>query len=85
MKGSQMLDEETKKMIERALRGYITTAQAAGKLDVTPGRIRQLITEKRLPAVLIGGIYFIDPSDLKLIGDRKPGPKKKIINLKKPD
>lgn len=51
----------------------IGTALAAEKLGVTQGRVRALIQSGRLPAKRLGRDYFIDPKDLKLVKDRKPG------------
>jgi excisionase family DNA binding protein len=77
---------ENPKEVEKLLRGYLTTGKVAEKLNISRERVRQLVVQKKLPALLIGGIYFIDPKDLKLVKDRgKPGPKKKIINLREPD
>lgn len=38
---------------------------------------RALIASGRLPAKMLGRDYFIDPKDLKLVKDRKPGRPKK--------
>jgi DeoR/GlpR family transcriptional regulator of sugar metabolism len=83
---ANMLDEEKHRLIKEWLKGFITTKKAAEKMNVSSDRIRHLIKkEKRLPAVLIGGIYFIDPADLKLVKERrKPGRKPKIIKLVEP-
>jgi hypothetical protein len=82
-----MIDETDRKKIQALLKSFLTTNKVAAKVGLTPVRIRQLIADKTLPAILIGGIYFIDPEDLHLIRDRnkKPGPKKKIINLREPE
>lgn len=39
--------------------GYLTTAEAAERLNVTPGRIRQLIANEELPSIKIGGANLI--------------------------
>jgi len=51
----------------------IGTALAAERLGVSQGRVRALISSGRLPAKMLGRDYFIDPKDLKLVKDRKPG------------
>lgn len=51
----------------------LTTQQAAERLGVTAGRIRQLIVEGRLPAVKLGRDNFIKASDLKLVENRQTG------------
>jgi hypothetical protein len=49
------------------------------KLGISRQRVQQLIEQQILPAIAIGGIWFIDPADLKLAEkrDKKPGPKPK--------
>ncbi|MET0626757.1 MAG: helix-turn-helix domain-containing protein [Pyrinomonadaceae bacterium] len=51
----------------------LTTKQAAEKLGVTPGRVRQMVADKVLPVIRIGRDNLIRASDLKLVEDRKPG------------
>lgn len=51
----------------------LTTKEAAERLGVTAGRIRQMIVDGQLPAVKMGRDNFINESDLKLVEDRKPG------------
>jgi len=62
----------------------LTTTQAAEKLGVTPGRVRQMVADKVLPVIRIGRDNLIRASDLKLVEDRKPGrpPKAKAGTLK---
>jgi len=55
------------------MENFLTTHQAAEKLGVTAGRIRQLIVEGRLPAVKMGRDNFIKASDLRLVENRKVG------------
>ena len=50
---------------------YLTTKQVAEKLGVSPGRVRQLVAEKRLPATKFGNSLMILKSDLHLIRERK--------------
>jgi len=59
------------------LEGYITTKEAAQKLEVSEGRIRQLVAEGRLPAVKVGQTNLVKESDLELVKDRKTGRPKK--------
>jgi len=58
--------------------GTLTTEEAATQLGVSQRRVRQLITESRLPAEKKGRDYLIDEKDLKLVKDRKPGRPKKL-------
>jgi excisionase family DNA binding protein len=51
----------------------LTTIEAAGRLKVTPRRVRALISAGQLPAEKKGRDYFIDPKDLALVKNRKPG------------
>jgi excisionase family DNA binding protein len=53
------------------IEGYLTTREAAEKLNVSEGRVRQLIAEKRLPTTKIGNSNVIKESDLELVRDRK--------------
>jgi len=59
----------------------ITVHQAADKLGVTPGRVRQLITTGRIKArYLTSRMMLIDVRELAKVKNRKPGrpwPKKK--------
>jgi len=51
----------------------IGTAAAAQRLGVSQDRVRALIKAKRLPAKKLGRDWFIDPKDLALVKNRKPG------------
>ena len=51
----------------------LSTAEAAGKLNVSAIRIRQLIREGRLPARKVGRDYVINEEDLKLVENRRNG------------
>jgi len=64
------------------LEGYLTTKEAAEILEVSEGRIRQLVAEGRLPAVKVGQTNLVKKSDLELVKDRKTGrpPKNKEEN-----
>ena len=53
------------------LEGLITTKEAAQKLGVSEGRIRQLVAHGRLPAVKVGQTNLVKESDLELVKDRK--------------
>jgi excisionase family DNA binding protein len=55
----------------------IGTADAAKRLGVSQDRVRALIHAGRLPAKKLGRDYFIDPKDLALVKNRKPGRPKK--------
>lgn len=61
----------------------LTTQQAAERLGVTAGRVRQMVADGALPATRMGRDNFIRASDLKLVEGRKPGrPRKtaKVLN-----
>ena len=51
----------------------LTTQQAAERLGVTAGRVRQMVADGALPATRIGRDNFVRASDLKLVEGRKPG------------
>jgi len=59
------------------IEGYIPTKEAAEKLNVSEGRIRQLVADGRLPAVKVGQTNLVKESDLELVKDRKTGRPKK--------
>jgi hypothetical protein len=81
-----MLDDGNAKLVKKLIGKFMNTSKAAEELGLTTNRVRQLIKEGKLPALLIAGYYLIDTADLKLVRERdKPGPKKKIINLREPD
>jgi excisionase family DNA binding protein len=50
---------------------YLTAKQAAEKLGISAGRIRQLVVENRLPASKFGNSLMILESDLELVRERK--------------
>ena len=50
---------------------YLTTKQAAEKLEVSVGRVQQLVAEGRLPSVKVGRDRFILEKDIELVRDRK--------------
>jgi len=53
------------------LEGYITTKEAAQILDISEGRIRQLVADGRLPAVKVGQTNLVKETDLELVRERK--------------
>jgi len=53
------------------IEGHLTTREVAEKLNISEGRVRQLIAEKRLPTIKIGNSNFIKETDLKLVQERK--------------
>lgn len=53
--------------------GLLTTQETADELGVSPRRVRELITDGRLPAEKKGRDYLINEKDLKLVKNRKPG------------
>jgi len=55
----------------------LTTKEAAEKLDLSPGRIHQLIKSGHIKATKKGRMYIIQENDLnKASWNRKPGPQK---------
>lgn len=51
----------------------ITANEAAKILNVTPNRVRAMITAGRLPASKLGDMYVIKKADLNLVKNRTPG------------
>jgi excisionase family DNA binding protein len=51
--------------------GYLTTKQVAEKLGVSEGRVRQLVSEGRLPSVKVGHTNLVRESDIELVKVRK--------------
>lgn len=51
----------------------LTTGQAAQKLGVSAGRVRQMVVDGRLPVVRLGRDNLIRAADLALVKDRKTG------------
>jgi len=58
-----------------AVKGYLTTKQAAERLNVVPSRIRRMILDGVIEAEKIGRDNFISEAEIKRIEklDRKPG------------
>ncbi len=53
------------------IEGFITTKEAAQILNVSEGRIRQLVADGRLPAIKVGQTNLVKESDLELVRERK--------------
>jgi len=74
------------------MQGFLTTQEAAEKLGVTAGRVRQMIVDGQLPATKFGRDNLIQEADLKLVENRKVGrprkatdaPNKKRSGMPKP-
>jgi excisionase family DNA binding protein len=62
------------------MNGLLTTQQAAEKLGVTAGRVRQMIVDGQLPATKMGRDNFIKEIDLRLVENRKVGRPPKSAN-----
>ena len=56
---------------------YLTTAEAAGRLGVSPTRVRQLILAERLRSIKIGRDLYIEEAWLESVYHRKVGRPKK--------
>jgi excisionase family DNA binding protein len=56
-------------------KGYMTTAEAAEYLDITPAGVRQHIRRGNLPGAekRFGGAWLIPVSSVEAIEDVKPG------------
>jgi excisionase family DNA binding protein len=65
------------------MNGLLTTTEAAIKLGVTAGRVRQMIIDGQLPATKMGRDNFIREADLKLVADRKVGRPSKLAKKAK--
>ncbi len=64
------------------LEGYLTTKEAAEKLGVSVGRVKQFVAEKRLPAIKVGHTNLIKEEDLSFVRDRLNGRPPKANNNK---
>jgi excisionase family DNA binding protein len=53
--------------------GYISTKEAAARLNISVRRVQSLIAAGRLPALKIGSRYAIRIADLKALNGRKNG------------
>ena len=51
----------------------LTTKEAGERLGISASRVRQLVLNKRLPAMKAGRDLFIRDEDLELVSERKPG------------
>ena len=51
----------------------LTTKEAAGRLGVTPARIRQMVLAGQLPAAKFGRDLVIKANDLALVAERPVG------------
>ena len=60
------------------MQGFLTTQEAAEKLGVTAGRVRQMIVDGQLPATKFGRDNLIQEADLKLVENRKVGRPPKV-------
>ena len=51
----------------------LTTKEAGERLGISASRVRQLVLNKRLPAMKAGRDLLIRDEDLQLVSERKPG------------
>ncbi len=64
------------------MNSFITTREAAKRLNVSVRRVQALIAAGRLPAQKIGNSFAINEADLKLVNGRKNG---RPVNGTKPE
>ena len=50
------------------LAGYVTVAEAAHLLGITPRAVRYRITAHRLPVLKLGGAFLVRLADLRTTG-----------------
>lgn len=60
-------------MIEERTDGWLSTREAAERLGLTPGRVRELIVSGALPASRIGNRYVLRREDVEERQDHRPG------------
>ena len=61
----------------------ISAAEAARRLNVTPTRVRAMISSGRLKATKVGNMWVIDPKDLEAVKNRKVGRPRKARTASK--
>lgn len=59
------------------LEGYLTVNEAAERLSVTGGRIRQFIAENRLASIKVGNTRLIKTEDLDTLEIKPSGGQRK--------
>lgn len=52
------------------MEGYITTTEAAGRLGISPARVRQLVLRGDLPTTKVGPLNMVKVADLELVRHR---------------
>lgn len=52
---------------------WLGTQDAADLLNVSAGRVRQLVAEGRIPVTQVGGVNLIRPADLEAVRHRPVG------------
>lgn len=55
------------------LQGYLTVNEAGELIGVSGGRIRQFISENRLPSIKVGNLRLVKETDVKKLKDLKTG------------
>lgn len=53
------------------IEGYLTLREVAERLNVSEGRVRQLVAEGRLPTIKVGKSNIVKEADLELVRERK--------------
>jgi excisionase family DNA binding protein len=61
----------------------ISAAEAAKRLNVTPTRVRAMISSGRLKATKVGNMWVLDPKDLEAVKNRKVGRPRKARKTSK--
>lgn len=62
----------------------LTTREAAERLGITVGRVRQMVIKGQLPSEKFGRDLMIAETDLMLVAERKPGRPRKDAEAKEP-
>ena len=62
---------------------WLTTSEAAARLEISVRRVQELVNAGRLPAQRFGRALMIRESDLKLVAERKTGRPRKQVDKKR--
>lgn len=64
------------------MQGYLTTKEVAEVLQISVGRVKQFVAEKRLPAIKVGHTNLVLETDLHLVANRRSGRPPKYLTKK---